>query len=312
MESTLGAVDLERDLNGRGHDSLTKPGKNVERSQKAKGDDLEIAVERIEEALLASYPSLRGKPARIQRDARPVENGVTFQIDVLVTTDPDTLDETRHIFECKNWRAAVGIDEIQKLDSKQRALNARSATMVGRSFTAPAKRFAENLGIHILIAGEELVPISVVHAPHLSHEAVDGSITLQFCQHDSEIPANLDHQAQCELEGRWSTVHAVFDFVHRHLRKRIEADPRSRLLGCHTGAITFRINLHRGTLRVQGVEVAWIDARIDYLAVVTLPAIVTQLGVENRGGLIRVEYPPGTAGVKSLALEILTKPMPAK
>jgi hypothetical protein len=74
--------------------------------------------------------------------------------------------------------------------------------MVGGWFTAPAWRFAENLGIHILIVGEESVPVSVFRAPHLSHEAVAGNITFQFWQHDSQVAANIDHQALFDLEGR--------------------------------------------------------------------------------------------------------------
>jgi hypothetical protein len=279
----------------------------VHQTSKAKGDELEVAVQKIEASILDGYPSLRGVPARIERDVRFNQDGILIQIDVLVRTDPDTADEALHIFECKNWRNAVGSEEVQKLDSRRNYLKAASATLVCCSYTKRAASYARKVGIRLLRASEDLVPL-MVEATYFTYENLDGRFDIQFWDGSHLIPPRLALDDECDFHGAKCSMRSLADQLMGHIARTAGADPRSRLPGSHTGKASVRATFARGELRILEFDVAWIDIRTDYLVTITQTSSVRRLGVESRGGIVEAAFPEGTGGVKSLSLEILTKP----
>ena len=77
-----------------------------------KGWELEIAVEAIEAVILESSPSLLGQPFKIQRRKRINVGDVHHEIDIFVQVGAAKGYESTFIFECKNWEAPVGKNEI--------------------------------------------------------------------------------------------------------------------------------------------------------------------------------------------------------
>jgi hypothetical protein len=49
---------------------------------------------------------------------------VSHEIDIWVRLNPDTIYETTHILECKNWSQPAGTDEVYKLAGKMESLSA--------------------------------------------------------------------------------------------------------------------------------------------------------------------------------------------
>src|ERR1035441_1861623 len=86
-----------------------------------KGRELEIAVEAIEAVILESSPSLLGQPFKIERRKRINVGGVHHEIDIFVQVGAAKGYESTFIFECKNWEAPVGKNEIivfsEKIDA---------------------------------------------------------------------------------------------------------------------------------------------------------------------------------------------------
>src|SRR5260370_13292084 len=74
-----------------------------------KGDALENAVAAIEEVILRS--SVGRKPI-IEKKKIIIVNEVRHEIDVYVTADLAPGYKSIFIFECKNWKEAVGKNEI--------------------------------------------------------------------------------------------------------------------------------------------------------------------------------------------------------
>lgn len=276
---------------------------------KDKGNSLELAVQRIEESLLAHDPSLRGTRARIERNKKLIVDTVPYEIDVLVTVNVETPYETIHIFECKNWAQPVGAEEILKFDGKRREVRAHSATMVARAFTGPAEALAKKTGISLLTASEELLPLNV-HAPVVSHKIESGAVEVKFRYADPDAPKQLDFaNTDCELEGSSMKIGALLDvMIHAHLSAITHGDPRSKLGGTHAGRTSLGRTFRDEHMFVGAHEVAWIQINLDYSVEVIFPVINTKFGVSGRGGFIKLAYPPGTMGYKNLELEITTKP----
>ncbi len=120
-----------------------------------KGNELEIAVHAIETAILNSSPSLREKTFTIENKKRVTVDGVRHEIDVYVDVDIGKGYKSVFIFECKNWEAAVGKNEIIIFSEKITSLQAQTGFFVAKSFTSDAKAQAAKDGrIKLLFATE--------------------------------------------------------------------------------------------------------------------------------------------------------------
>ncbi len=76
-----------------------------------KGNALENAVAAIEEVILQSSVGMGRKPT-VEKKKIIIVDGVRHEIDVYVTADLAPGYKPIFIFECKNWREAVGKNEI--------------------------------------------------------------------------------------------------------------------------------------------------------------------------------------------------------
>jgi hypothetical protein len=120
-----------------------------------KGNALERAVKAIEELILGTSPTLRGNSFTI--DSKKILNvgGVHHEIDILVKVDGGHGYESVFIFECKNWKTAVGKNEVIVFGEKIDASAATRGFLVAKSFTADAEAQArKDSRIALLIATE--------------------------------------------------------------------------------------------------------------------------------------------------------------
>lgn len=278
---------------------------------KQKGGSLEYAVLQIEALILRHDPTLRGANARIHRNRWFNIDGVPFEVDVLVTTDGDKSPQY-HVIECKNWEKPVGTPEISHLDMKRRLLKAKTAMLVARTFTEPARNLATLCGIELVAHSEKFVTLEV-GAPVFSSKIESGGvIQINFYEQNAGPKEHFDyHTTSCSYGGREMRLSELLDSLVQQAIGATEArDPRNLLPGFHSGKAQFVESFALGQLMIAGKNVAALRSEFDYSTEVVFPAVVTKFGVERRGGLIRLEYPPGTMDVKNLALEVFTKPVP--
>lgn len=104
-----------------------------------KGDALEAAVVAIENLILHTSPNVKEKTYRIESKKIINVGGVHHEIDVFVTFELGPGYNPIYIFECKNWKEAVGKNEIVVFSEKIAAAGAHRGFFVAKSFTADAE-----------------------------------------------------------------------------------------------------------------------------------------------------------------------------
>src|SRR5260370_22310207 len=119
-----------------------------------KGDALESAVAAIEEVILQSSVGMGRKPI-VEKKKIIIVNEVRHEIDVYVTADLAPGYKPVFIFECKNWKEAVGKNEIIIFSEKIDVSGATSGCFVAKSFTSDAVSQAkQDPRITLLLASE--------------------------------------------------------------------------------------------------------------------------------------------------------------
>jgi len=119
-----------------------------------KGDALENAVAAIEEVILQSSVGMGRKPI-IEKKKIITVNEVRHEIDVYVTADLAPGYKPIFIFECKNWKEAVGKNEIIIFSEKIDVSCATSGCFVAKSYTSDAVNQAkQDPRITLLLASE--------------------------------------------------------------------------------------------------------------------------------------------------------------
>jgi Restriction endonuclease len=136
-------------------------------SAKAKGTALEDAVRAIEDTILRSSPGLSEGTFRFQSNRIVKIGGVRHEIDIFVTAALPSGYESTFIFECKNWQAKVGKNEIIVFAEKIASLGAQRGFFVASSFTKDARaQAAKDIRIQLLTASF-VKPVTAVQFPQL-------------------------------------------------------------------------------------------------------------------------------------------------
>ena len=129
-----------------------------------KGNILEEAVHAIEHQILASSPSLKEHTFVIESKKYVVSNGVRHEIDIYVSVDLGRGYRSIFIFECKNWEAAVGKNEIIVFSEKIDATLAQRGFFIAKSFTSDAQAQAQKDPRITLLVATEFPAALIPHA----------------------------------------------------------------------------------------------------------------------------------------------------
>jgi hypothetical protein len=109
-----------------------------------KGDALENAVRGIENLLLSLSPSLQQETHKIESKKIISVGDVHLEIDVFISVDLGSGYKSVFIFECKNWKDAVGKNEVIVFSEKVGVCQAQWGCIVAKSFTSGAENQAKN------------------------------------------------------------------------------------------------------------------------------------------------------------------------
>jgi hypothetical protein len=118
-----------------------------------KGDALENAVAAIEEVILRSS-ARAGTKAIVEKKKIITVEGVRHEIEVYVTVDLAPGYKPVYIFECKNWKEAVGKNEIIVFSEKINPARATSGCFVAKSYTHAVGQAKKDPGITLLLVAE--------------------------------------------------------------------------------------------------------------------------------------------------------------
>lgn len=273
---------------------------------KQKGNELEHAVHKIEETLLASYPSLAGADATLERNRIFTIDGVRHEVDIWITISPGTPYETHHLVECKNHKKAVGTDEVDKLVAKRNRLGAHKALIVARSFTRDAVAVAKAERIELAEVSDDFwPPLDAFRSSVVGYQREATWFTVCAVDQTSiSRMGNLDHQTPIIVNRSPATIATYIEpALNRHLTDLANRDARARLEGLHRGRTGFTVFFGSGEATIHGEEVTRIVVEYDYILDVVHGKISARFNVKGRGGFVRMDYPPGTTGLKAPSTE---------
>jgi hypothetical protein len=132
---------------------------------KKKGNDLEQAVRAIEDAILRTAPGYAEGTFKIQGNRVFVQDGVRHEIDVFVTAYLAAGYESIFIFECKNWNAKVGKNELIIFSEKIAVSGAQRGFFVAKAFTKDAQAQAKKDARIQLLTATHFEPVTRVQFP---------------------------------------------------------------------------------------------------------------------------------------------------
>jgi hypothetical protein len=195
----------------------------------SKGAALEKAVAIIEETILSKDPRLRGFSFSVELNKIFTIDGVRHEVDVFVTTAPNTPYEGRWIFECKNWKEPVGKNEIIILAEKVQAVAASSGFIVARELTKDAAaQLKLNKRLTFVRCADEFADILKIQLKHTIREITHVEIALKergVAPTDGLRNADLSNKP-CVLDNRSMLFKEfILEQAHRIVAEELSQDP---------------------------------------------------------------------------------------
>ena len=256
-----------------------------------KGDALENAVAAIEEVILQSSVGMGSRPI-IEKKKTIIVNDVRHEIDVHVTADLAPGYRSVFIFECKNWKEAVGKNEIIVFSEKIDVSRATSGCFVAKSFTSDAVNQAkQDPRITLLLAAE--------------HDPDSGTEVFQFFTRTPEM-TKLDltmlKPGSKGLEGVPISIETAklecfgksVDFrtqLHIWSMMVCEDDLRASFeepvpAGIYHRVVDRDLPFVSGQVFVNAQEVEILSFHVEYKITVSLVPVISHFEVKSRGRCI--------------------------
>lgn len=256
-----------------------------------KGDALENAVAAIEEVILQSSIGMSRKPT-IEKKKIIIVNEVRHEIDVYVTADLAPGYKPTFIFECKNWREAVGKNEIIIFSEKIDASRAASGCFVAKSYTSDAVSQAKKdpritlllVAEHDPESGEEVFQF-FTRSPEMTKLDVTmfkpgatglhatpifpGTAELKCSGQSVNLPTQLDI---------WSKM-VCDDDLMAFFEEPVPA-------GIYHRIVNGELNFGPGQVFVNHEEVEKLAFHVEYKVTVTQVPVVSHFEVKSRGRCI--------------------------
>jgi len=191
-----------------------------------KGNALEEAVHAIEATILRQSPTLKENTYSIESKKRITVDGVLHEIDLFVTFYLANGYQPIYIFECKNWEAAVGKNEIIIFSEKIAAAQAQHGFFVAKSFTADAQAQAKKDPRITLLMAMEYDPKGLI-VPFGFHFITQHDVHVEVSffgpnKTDADELAKLDiREAQATLNG---TKISLEQFVQEWMKETCNAN----------------------------------------------------------------------------------------
>lgn len=255
-----------------------------------KGEQLETAVKGIEEAILRHSPGLRENTFLIESKKVIVVEGVRHEIDVWVEIDVAKGYRSVFIFECKNWDAKVGKNEIIIFSEKIRSAQAQRGYFVARTFTADAKAQALTDPRVGLLTATQRDP-RTTPVPFDFHQIlneirhVDVKVQPRRLRGDTRHRPIILDNAQCDHQGHPGSFKTVMEsLAHEAVNRRSRSIPSGRLAaGDYDYSAAHSWKYRAGEMIIGGIAIARVSVRVTFVCRILRPPIVSHFDVETRG-----------------------------
>jgi hypothetical protein len=216
-----------------------------------KGRALERAMQFVQENLFKSDPRLAGTNFTIEVRKTVNVAGVRHEIDVLVTTHPGTQHESISIFECKNWKAPVGKNEVIIFADKVAAIRANRGFLVAKSLSKDAQeRLKQDSRLIFLRCTEDFFsPLNNLEVVHSVHDPYGRKVAVKYRDLSRDHPDVLDYtKVKCLWNGKLVDFLSYVDQLTEELVSDDHKRNKGRYSqgGTHPGHNSVRINYEPG------------------------------------------------------------------
>lgn len=275
---------------------------------------MEEAVYFIQKTILESDPQYRGLKFTIARNEHLNTGGVRHEIDVLVRVNPDTDYEAMLVFECKNWNAAVGKNEVIILSEKIHALSAARGFLVAKQFSSDAEAQARNdPRIKLVRCSTDFSSVLSIELLHTFTELLTIEVSARVVGHDRQPidVGSLDHNALWSFNGRPVVLGEIIrqhadHFYQEHFKQQ---QSRLRLEGVHNGSAAGRVEFDPGELTSGDRIIEWLELICHYRVTNTARKIRSQFELHGYGRTYAFE--PFEADGKAVEVVMVMKSSPA-
>jgi hypothetical protein len=268
--------------------------------KKQKGDDLERAVKRIEEAILKYSSTLDPDKFVVENKKIVIAEGVLHEIDLYVEVSVAQGYKSKFIFECKNWKQNVGKNDIIIFSEKIQATSSQIGFFVARGFSKGATaQAAKDERIELLLASD--FPLDYPRMLVTGRSGFNGDIKLTKRSAIGKIDPSF-------MTIDISTAKAIFngneidlyEFLGEESNQGFdEALKQIDTTKLDPGAypIQFQITmvLPENQLLVNGDDIAKIHLDVSVELLIHKPRVIHHFAIEGRGKYIELEpYDYGT------------------
>jgi Restriction endonuclease len=259
-----------------------------------KGDALQQAVSWLERHILSTSPALKEKTFLFQEKRIVCVGGVHHEIDIFVTVDLANGYRAIYIFECKNWKKAVGKNEVIAFSEKVDAVQAAHGYFVATSFSRDAEAQArKDPRITLLVATEhDPAGIPIPNDLHLT-VTTPRNVQATFLKRGSDgkdiKPVDLG-AARCQLKGEEIDLRAYLaQWSEAVASEDVLRFPSARLgPGSYDRVAESTRDFQPGELQLDGADIERIKQTLAYSIAIYRPPIISRFEVESRGRVIQL------------------------
>jgi hypothetical protein len=266
-------------------------------SPQEKGDILHDAVFSIERHILNTAPNLKEKNFTIEGKKIINSEGVHHEIDICVTVESTPGYSAIYIFECKNWKDAVGKNEVIAFIEKIWCCNAAHGYFIAKVFSKDAEAQAEKCSRLTLLHAAANDPVNLA-VPGELHTVLNTlkHMDIELRQRNSKPAAKFDtfdlNTVIAELSGApfpFADQMRMFaeEIVKRHTLKF--PSHRYPVGDYDREGVDTRTFPNTGEFVVNGKDIELLIMRVNYTATIFRPAIKWSFDIEKRGRVMSLE-----------------------
>jgi restriction endonuclease len=275
-----------------------------------KGDALQQAAHAIEEHILRTSPALREKTLLIEDKKVVCVGGVHHEIDIFVTVNVAPGYRAIYIFECKNWKKAIGKKEIVDFSEKIDAVNAAHGYFIAKSFTKDARAQArKDARVTVLVATERdptNVPIpGELHLTLITPKLLEVNAFKRIRSGDDLKPVEVQ---KAELHGAEINFR---DYLNKWADAVMSQDslliPSHRMApGDHDRTATSKRQFEPGQFLLNGDDIEHLAMDMKYVFSIYKPPLISYFDIESRGRVLALA--PVTAQGGTFQMRIIERP----
>lgn len=256
---------------------------------------LEAAVLAIEELILRTSPNVKEKTYRIESKKLINVGGVRHEIDLFVTFELGPGYNPVYIFECKNWKEAVGKNEIIVFTEKITAARAQRGFFVAKSFTADSVAQAnKEPRMELVVAAEHDTARTILPFGYQSTFRKPTQIKAVFTK--SSVPAKkllrMDlSQAVATLNGRPLNL---LEYMNAWVTEAIEESmltfaTATLVDGTYQRECTSERTFAEGVFITNGAPIRTATITVQFDIYLVRPAVKSHFEINGRGRVISFE-----------------------